>query len=117
MTKENGAQADIPSKEHIIEQLTDYRTVKASLRKIIIVFFLSVAIDAYLILVNSVLDIPMMIFTLVMGGYVLLLNHRKKATEKRLDSVCLRLFERFFNTSQTMLNDYLIESERPEIEE
>ena len=111
MTEEKTAQPDVPGRMQIMELLAEYRTVKASLRKIIIVFFLSVAIDAYLILVNSVLDIPMLVFTLIMGGYVLLLNHRKKGTERRLDSVCLRLFERVFNTSGTMLNDYLREEE------
>lgn len=114
MTEEANAQPNVPGRTKITELLAEYHTVKGSLRKIIIVFFLSVAIDAYLILVNSVLDIPMLVFTLIMGGYVLLLNHRKKAFERRLDSVCLRLFERCFNTSGAMLNDYLREEEGAE---
>ncbi|MCD1127188.1 hypothetical protein LPW36_14490 [Jinshanibacter sp. LJY008] len=95
------------TREQIASLLEDYQTLNGSLRKIVIIFILSIAIVAYLLVFGSVWDIPMMVFTVAMAGYFLLLNRRRKNAESQLDKTCLSLFGSGFKNSTAQLNAYL----------
>ncbi|MBK5145763.1 hypothetical protein I2494_19005 [Budviciaceae bacterium BWR-B9] len=104
--KENTEVSSL-TKRQITSLLEDYQTLNGSLRKIVIIFFLSVAIVAYMLVFGSVWDIPMMVFTVAMAGYFLLLSRRKKNVENQLDKACSSLFHCGFKHAATQLNLYL----------